>query len=54
MSEVTTTGGTILRYDTTAGQFIQNWKTPTSRGTCHKVTMTTDDGSTITALFKLK
>jgi len=38
--ELLTTGGTSHRYDTTAGQFIQNWKTPTGAG--------------ITVLFKIK
>jgi hypothetical protein len=52
--ELTTTGGTSLRYDATAGQFIQNWQTPKKPGACYKVTMTTDDGSTLVALFKLK
>jgi hypothetical protein len=52
--EVTTTGGTSLRYDVTAGQYIQNWKTPTGAGTCYSATMTALDGSSITALFKLK
>jgi hypothetical protein len=52
--ELTTTGGTSLRYDTTGGQFIQNWQTPKSVGSCYKVTMTTQDGSSIEALFKLK
>ncbi len=46
-----TTGQTELRYDTTSGQFIQNWKTPTGSG-CYKATMTTADGQTLTALFK--
>lgn len=53
-SEPTSTGGTSLRYDSTAGQFIQNWKTPTGAGTCYSATMTAADGSSITAFFKLK
>ncbi|WP_442576371.1 PxKF domain-containing protein [Microbacterium sp. F51-2R] len=52
--EVTTTGGTSLRYDATAGQFIQNWQTPKSAGVCYKVKMTARDGSIISALFKLR
>jgi hypothetical protein len=52
--EFTTTGGTSLRYDTTGGQFVQNWQTPKKAGTCHRVAMTTQDGSTLVAYFKLK
>ena len=52
--ELTTTGGTTLRYDSTGGQFIQNWQTPKQAGACYKVTMTTQDGSPLSALFKLK
>lgn len=52
--ELTTTGSTSLRYDTTAGQFIQNWQTPKVVGACYVVTMTTQDGSSISANFKLK
>lgn len=48
------TGGTVLRYDTTAGQFIFNWQTPKSAGACYVVTATTQDGSKISANFKLK
>jgi hypothetical protein len=52
--EFLTTGGTSLRYDATAGQFIQNWATPKKAGTCHVVTMTTQDGSKLSANFILK
>jgi hypothetical protein len=52
--EVTATGGTSLRYDTTGGQFIYNWKTPTGAGSCYKVTVTANDGSTISAFFKTR
>jgi hypothetical protein len=44
---------TVLRYDTTAGHFIYNWKTPKAPGKCYKVTMTMQDGSTIVADFRL-
>ena len=52
--ETTATGGTVLRYDTTDGQFIYNWKTPNTAGKCYRVTMTTLDGSSLAAYFKLK
>lgn len=52
--EIVTTGGTTLRYDTTGQQFIQNWLTPKTPGTCYQVTMTALDGSKLTAYFKLK
>ena len=52
--EVTSTGGTSLRYDSTGGQFIQNWQTPKASGSCYRATMTTQDGSVISANFKLK
>jgi hypothetical protein len=52
--ETTSTGSTSLRYDTTGGQFIYNWKTPTGAGTCYQLTMKAADGSTIRANFKLK
>jgi hypothetical protein len=51
------TGGTSLRYDATAGQFIYNWQTPKGAsqvGKCYSLTMTAADKSTITAYFKLK
>jgi len=52
--EVLATGGTSLRYDTVGGQFIFNWQTPKLPGKCYTVTMTTQDGSSIIAFFKLK
>jgi hypothetical protein len=52
--ETYATGGTSLRYDTTGGQFIFNWQTPKIIGGCYKVTLTTQDGTSIFADFKLK
>jgi Bacterial Ig-like domain/Bacterial Ig domain len=52
--DFTTTGGTSLRYDGTAGQFIQNWQTPKTPNVCYGVTMTTQDGSKLEAFFQTK
>jgi trimeric autotransporter adhesin len=53
--ELTATGNTELRYDSTSGQFIYNWKTPTGTNKCYKVTVTAADGiSKLIAYFKLK
>ena len=52
--EIVSTGGTVLRYDATGHQFIQNWATPKTPGSCFKVTMTTLDGASLTAYFLLK
>ena len=52
--EATATGGTSLRYDTTAGQFVFNWQTPKTVGYCYSVTVTAKDGSSLTALFKTR
>jgi hypothetical protein len=52
--ETLATGGTSLRYDATAGQFVYNWQTPKQAGKCYRVTMTTQDGSSLVAYFKLK
>jgi phosphotransferase system IIA component len=52
--EFTTTGGTSLRYDGTAGQFIQNWQAPKPPNKCYQVRMTALDGSHIDAFFKTK
>lgn len=52
--EITTTGGTNLRYDATGGQFVQNWATAKKPGACYTITTTTQDGSKISANFMLK
>ncbi len=52
--ELTSTGGTSLRYDQVEGQFIYNWKTPVKPNTCWKVTISTNDGSSIYAYFRLR
>jgi hypothetical protein len=53
--ETLATGGTVLRYDATSGQFIFNWKTPSgTAGKCFRVTMKADDGSSLIAYFKMK
>lgn len=55
--ETVATGGTSLRYDTSGGQFIFNWKTPSGGsvvGKCYRVTMKTDDGNSLVAFFKMK
>jgi hypothetical protein len=49
--EFTASGGTNLRY--AGGMFQQNWKTPKSTG-CYKVVVTTIDGATLEAYFRLK
>lgn len=52
--ELYSTGGTSLRYDSTSGQFIQNWQTPKGAGKCYTVKMTTQDDTFIYAMFKTK
>jgi len=55
LEEFATTGRTELRYDAADGQWVQNWATPTSgKGSCYRVTVTTADGSSTSASFKLK
>src|SRR5207249_2437954 len=39
-TELSATGGTVLRYDTTGRQFIYNWQTAKHAGDCFRVTMT--------------
>jgi YDG domain/MBG domain (YGX type) len=54
IESLASTNGNGLRYDVTGGQFIFNWQTPKKPGACYRVTVETKDGSSISALFKLK
>jgi hexosaminidase len=54
LEELPTTGSTQLRYDATAGQWIQNWFTPsTGKGSCYRVSLAAADGSSLSAAFRL-
>ena len=48
------TGGTALRYDSTANQYVYNWATPTTKNTCYRLTVTPPDGQARVALFQMK
>lgn len=55
VEEFSTTGGTSLRYDAEAQQWIQNWATPKAgKGSCYGVTVTTADDTSTSAEFRLK
>jgi hypothetical protein len=48
-----TTGGTALRYDTTANQYIYNWATPSTKNSCYRLIVTPPSGIQHVALFHL-
>lgn len=52
--EILGSGATALRYDTTTGQFVYNWKTPTQKSTCWDVKVVALDGTEIQTHFSLK
>lgn len=52
--ETTSTGGTSLRYDTLSGQYVYNWQTPKTVGSCYVVTVSVNEGPSLSALFKTK
>ena len=47
------TGGTVLRYDGTAGQFVYNWQTPKGAN-YYRLTVGFVDGSSLVAYFQMK
>jgi hypothetical protein len=52
--EVTSTSGTSLRYDEVTGEFILNWETKDEPGACVQLAVLANDGSSLTAYFRLK
>jgi sugar lactone lactonase YvrE len=53
--EAPVTGGTLLRYDAIAGQFVFNWSTQKSwAGTCAQIQLTLSDGTKQFAKFKFR
>lgn len=51
--DAASTGGSGLRYDTTANQYVYNWASPAQSG-CYTLTLTFDTNQAFQAYFKLK
>lgn len=52
--DTTTSGATVLRYDTTSNQYIYNWATPTTKSTCYRMTVSLPSGQKMIAAFQMK
>jgi hypothetical protein len=48
------TGGTTLRYDSAANQYIYNWQSPKQVGKCYQVKIVLIDNTVHAAMFQLK
>jgi hypothetical protein len=55
IEEVVATGGTALRYDTAANQFVYNWSTTSKwKSSCRKLVLELSDGQKKEAMFRFK
>ena len=55
VEETVTAGGSGLQYDAVSDVYTYVWKTKSTwAGTCRRFTLTLDDGTTRTALFRFR